>query len=132
MMDRRAFIGTLTGGLLAAPLAAEAQQPHVARIGIILPGSLASSSASVDAFRQRLRELGVEFRRGTSGGGNQLRQPYAKKLVGDREFENYPAVNHVHFYGFYIGNYPGLEREKILKLCSALNALPTSEGSHAH
>ena len=79
-----------------------------------------------------LRELGVEFRRGTSGGGNQLRQPYAKKLLGDREFENYPAVNHVHFYGFYIGNYPGLEREKILKLCSALNALPTSEGAHAH
>jgi hypothetical protein len=26
-MDRRAFIGTLTGGLLVAPLGAEAQQP---------------------------------------------------------------------------------------------------------
>ena len=78
-----------------------------------------------------LRDLHVEFRRGTSGGGNQLRQPYAKKLLGDTEFEKYPAVNHVHFYGFYIGNYPGLEREKILKLCSALNALPDSEGRHA-
>jgi CDP-6-deoxy-D-xylo-4-hexulose-3-dehydrase len=77
-----------------------------------------------------LRELGVEFRRGTSGGGNQLRQPYAKKLLGDTEFEKYPAVNHVHFYGFYIGNYPDLEREKILKLCSALNRLPISEGAH--
>ena len=26
-MDRRTFMGTLAGGLLAAPLAAEAQQP---------------------------------------------------------------------------------------------------------
>jgi len=70
-----------------------------------------------------LRRHGVEFRRGTSGGGNQLRQPYLKKLVGETEFENYPAVNHVHFYGFYIGNYPELEKEKILQLCSILNAL---------
>jgi CDP-4-dehydro-6-deoxyglucose reductase, E1 len=78
-----------------------------------------------------LREHGVEFRRGTSGGGNQLRQPYLKKVVGDKEFENYPAVDHVHFYGFYIGNYPGLEKEKILKLCSILNKLPAGETSHA-
>jgi len=77
-----------------------------------------------------LRGLGVEFRRGTSGGGNQLRQPYARKIFGDTEFEKYPAVNHVHFYGFYIGNYPGLEKEKILQLCKALNALPISEATH--
>jgi CDP-6-deoxy-D-xylo-4-hexulose-3-dehydrase len=73
---------------------------------------------------QALRERGVEFRRGTSGGGNQLRQPYLKAIVGEREFERYPKVDHVHFYGFYIGNYPGLEREKILSLCSLLNELP--------
>jgi CDP-6-deoxy-D-xylo-4-hexulose-3-dehydrase len=70
---------------------------------------------------------GVEFRRGLSGGGNQLRQPYLKKLLGDCEFENYPAVNHVHFYGFYIGNYPELEREKIVKLCGILNDLSSTE-----
>jgi hypothetical protein len=35
-MDRRAFIGSLTGGLLAPPLAAEAQQSaKVWRIGIL-------------------------------------------------------------------------------------------------
>ena len=70
-----------------------------------------------------LGRLGVEFRRGMAGGGNQLRQPYLRKLMGDREFERYPRVDHVHFYGFYIGNYPDLEREKILELCRALNAL---------
>ena len=76
---------------------------------------------------QALRQHGVQFRRGTSGGGNQLRQPYLKTIVGDKEFEKYPMVDHVHFYGFYIGNYPGLEREKILKLCSMLNKLTGEE-----
>jgi CDP-4-dehydro-6-deoxyglucose reductase, E1 len=70
-----------------------------------------------------LREHGVEFRRGSSGGGNQLRQPYLRKLFGDTEFAKYPVVDHVHFYGFYIGNYPELEKEKISALCSILNQL---------
>jgi len=77
-----------------------------------------------------LQQHGVEFRRGTSGGGNQLRQPYLKKVVGDKEFEKYPVVDHVHFYGFYIGNYPGLERDKILQLCSLLNELTGKEQYH--
>jgi CDP-6-deoxy-D-xylo-4-hexulose-3-dehydrase len=75
-----------------------------------------------------LRQNGIEFRRGTSGGGNQLRQPYLKRLVGEREFEKYPRVDHVHFYGFYIGNYPELKRERILELCSMLNGLPVGRG----
>lgn len=70
-----------------------------------------------------LKSYGVEFRRGTSGGGNQLRQPYLKKIVGQEEYKKYPNVEHVHFYGFYIGNYPTLEKEKILKLCYILNHL---------
>jgi CDP-6-deoxy-D-xylo-4-hexulose-3-dehydrase len=78
-----------------------------------------------------LRQHGVEFRRGTSGGGNQLRQPYLKKIVGNREFEKYPRVDHIHFYGFYIGNYPTLERNKILTLCSILNKLTGQERYHA-
>jgi CDP-4-dehydro-6-deoxyglucose reductase, E1 len=79
------------------------------------------------AFRDRLehglREAKVEFRRGTSGGGNQLRQPYLRKLLGDRALENYAKVDHVHFYGYYIGNYPELEQSKILALCAMLNQL---------
>ena len=57
-MDRRAFIGTLAGGLLAAPLAAEAQQAaKVARIGY-LALNLAASPHLHEAFRQGLRDLG--------------------------------------------------------------------------
>jgi CDP-6-deoxy-D-xylo-4-hexulose-3-dehydrase len=70
-----------------------------------------------------LREHGVEYRRGASGGGNQLRQPYLKRLLDEPDLGQFPNVDHVHFYGFYIGNYPGLEREKILVLCSLLNSI---------
>ncbi len=75
-----------------------------------------------DRIEQALRRHGVEFRRGLSGGGNQLRQPYLRKIMGN-EFERYPNVNHVHFFGWYIGNYPGLEEEKIEALCQLLNQL---------
>ena len=75
-----------------------------------------------DCIEQALRRQGVEFRRGLSGGGNQLRQPYLRKILGN-EYECYPNVNHVHFFGWYIGNYPGLEEEKIEALCQLLNGL---------
>jgi CDP-6-deoxy-D-xylo-4-hexulose-3-dehydrase len=71
-----------------------------------------------------LRERGIEFRRGTAGGGNQLRQPYLRGIVGPDEVARHPRVDHVHFHGFYIGNYPDLERSRILELCDMLNALP--------
>ena len=32
-----------------------------------------------------------------------------------------PKVDHVHFFGMYFGNYPDLERERILELCELLN-----------
>jgi CDP-4-dehydro-6-deoxyglucose reductase, E1 len=79
---------------------------------------------------QTMRRCNIEFRRGTSGGGNQLRQPYLRKIMGEHEFEKYPNVDHVHFYGFYIGNYPDLEREKILQLCSLLNTVAGEEARH--
>jgi putative tryptophan/tyrosine transport system substrate-binding protein len=59
MMDRRRFLLTSLAGVLAGPLAAGAQpQAQVSRIGVIPSGSPAMSAASLDAFRQRLRELG--------------------------------------------------------------------------
>ena len=74
-----------------------------------------------DAVMKALHEAGVEFRRGTSGGGNQLRQPYLRRVVGDDAWKKYPKVDHVHFFGMYIGNYPDLEHERILELCALLN-----------
>lgn len=68
-----------------------------------------------------LREAGVEFRRGTAGGGNQVRQPYLLRVVGPDAWKRFPRADHVHFHGMYIGNYPSLERDKIAQLCQLLN-----------
>ncbi len=58
MIIRRAFIGTLAGGLLAAPLAAESQQATKSpRIGYLTP-SLTANPSLREAFRQGLRDLG--------------------------------------------------------------------------
>ena len=59
-MDGRAFIGVLSGGLLAAPLAAGAQQAtRVARIGY-LGTNRAANPHLHEALRQGLRDLGYE------------------------------------------------------------------------
>ncbi len=79
--------------------------------------------ALAEKVMKTLKVYDVEFRRGTSGGGNQLRQPYLRKIVGDAEYKKYPKADHVHFYGFYIGNYPALSTQKIYKLCDILNNL---------
>ena len=42
------------------------------------------------------------------------------------EYKRYPHVDHVHFYGCYIGNYPTLPQAKILRLCELLNGLTKS------
>ncbi len=63
MITRRDFVGTLTGGLLAAPLAAEAQQAgKVYRIGILgnVPLTDPEGARVWGAFIQGLRELGYE------------------------------------------------------------------------
>ena len=58
-MDRRAFIATLAGGLLAAPLAAEAQPSgRVAHVGLLSVNVASFDDASNNAFVAALRELG--------------------------------------------------------------------------
>jgi putative ABC transport system substrate-binding protein len=57
-MDRRTFLSGVGLGLLAAPLAAEAQQAaKIARIGY-LATNLAANARLHEAFRQGLRDLG--------------------------------------------------------------------------
>jgi len=60
-MDRRAFLSTLAGSVLAAPLAAEAQPAgKIARLGLLRSGA----DVELDVFRQGLHELG--YREGSN------------------------------------------------------------------
>ena len=70
----------------------------------------------------KLKESGIEFRRGMSGGGNQLRQPYIKKHF-KINYDDFKVVDHVHNFSWYIGNYPGLEKDKIDTLLTILNKI---------
>ena len=69
-----------------------------------------------------LTELKIEYRIGSAGGGNQLRQPYLRNknfnIDADLTF-----TDHVHFYGLYIGNFPELKREDIDNLVEKINEL---------
>lgn len=74
-------------------------------------------------FENTLAKYNIEFRRGNAGGGNQLRQPYLKNIIKKTNFKNFPYVDHVHFFGYYIGNYPSLSLIKIKKICNILNSI---------
>jgi CDP-6-deoxy-D-xylo-4-hexulose-3-dehydrase len=76
-----------------------------------------------DYFEAQLKKVNIEFRRGNAGGGNQLRQPYIKNIVKNINLRNFKNVEHVHFFGYYIGNYPTLKSEKIIKILNFLNSL---------
>jgi putative ABC transport system substrate-binding protein len=58
-MERRTFMALVSGGLLAAPLAAEAQEAgRVYQIGVLPPGPISPRMHLWNAFREGLRELG--------------------------------------------------------------------------
>tara|TARA_B110000196_G_scaffold235093_1_gene203563 strand:+ start:430 stop:1617 length:1188 start_codon:yes stop_codon:yes gene_type:complete len=76
-----------------------------------------------DYFEKKLKIANIEFRRGNAGGGNQLRQPYIKNIIKNVNLKNFINVDHVHFFGYYIGNYPSLKNKKIIMITNFLNSL---------
>ena len=81
------------------------------------------SLKSRNLFENLLLKNKIEFRRGNAGGGNQLRQPYLQKFAENVNLSNFKEVDHVHFFGYYIGNYPSLSKIKIKKICNILNCI---------
>ena len=76
-----------------------------------------------DRVEFQLKSNGVEFRRGLSGGGNQLRQPYLKNIPGLPTPESLKETEHVHNFAWYIGNYPSINQSDIVWLTDLLNSI---------
>tara|TARA_B110000967_G_scaffold196626_1_gene227440 strand:- start:2901 stop:4091 length:1191 start_codon:yes stop_codon:yes gene_type:complete len=74
-------------------------------------------------FEKALIKNNIEFRRGNAGGGNQLRQPYLKEFVKNINFTQFKNVEKIHFFGYYIGNYPSLKISKIKQIVQILNQI---------
>ena len=77
----------------------------------------------IEKLQKRLDKNGIEFRLGSAGGGNQLRQPYVKKLFPKNTMLKFKNTEHMHFYGMYIGNYPELSKDKIDFILKILNSI---------
>jgi CDP-6-deoxy-D-xylo-4-hexulose-3-dehydrase len=76
-----------------------------------------------DIFEKALNSAKIEFRRGNAGGGNQLKQPYLKNYIKNINVKKFKVVDHVHDFGYYIGNYPTLRKKKIAAICKILNKI---------
>jgi len=81
-----------------------------------------------DKFEKYLANNNIEFRRGNAGGGNQLRQPYLKNYTKNKNFLKFKNVDRVHYFGYYIGNYPNLKLTKIKKITNILNSFSFNVG----
>jgi CDP-4-dehydro-6-deoxyglucose reductase, E1 len=112
------FLGHLDANKYRTDFALEGSSSYALTLLLKQP-----DASLADRVTSALKTADVEFRRGMSGGGNQLRQPYLRRHLNADKWHEYPNVEHVHFYGFYIGNYRDLPREKIVALCELLNGL---------
>ena len=74
-------------------------------------------------FEKLMNRNGIEFRRGNAGGGNQMRQPYIKNYLKNINIRKFKNVEHVHNFGYYIGNYPNLKFSTISKIVKILNSI---------
>mgnify|MGYP001410611981 CR=1 FL=1 len=69
-----------------------------------------------------MKKNGIEFRLGSAGGGNQLRQPYLKDLFPNEYYKQFKNTEHIHFFGMYLGNYPELELSSIQEIAKIISS----------
>ena len=82
-----------------------------------------NSKSDFKKLTNRLDKNKIEYRVGSAGGGNQLRQPYLKPFIKKNKIKlsDFPITEKVHFFGMYIGNYPDLTKAEIENICKVIN-----------
>ena len=74
-----------------------------------------------EKIKNNLKKNKIEFRAGSIGGGNQIRQPYLKNFRKKSNLKDYKITEHIHFFSLYIGNYPELKKHQIKFICNVIN-----------
>lgn len=84
---------------------------------------LNNSKKNFTNLTKRLKKNNIEFRVGSAGGGNQLRQPYLKNFIKKNNINpsTYHNTEKVHNFGLYLGNYPDLTLKNIDFICKVIN-----------
>lgn len=77
----------------------------------------------VEKLKKTFKDNGIEFRQGSAGGGNQLRQPYLSKVVHKNFYKKFKNTEYIHKFGFYIGNFPELSIKKVNQICIIANSI---------
>jgi hypothetical protein len=108
VIERRTFLGVIAGGLLAAPLTAEAQQAgRKYRIGFLFEGTPPDqTSPLLEALEETLRQLGY------AEGRNLAFEPRYAAFKYDRLPELAAELVRLHITRFQITYYEWTELEK--------------------
>lgn len=75
-------------------------------------------------FEKILNKNNIEYRRGLAGGGDQSLHPYMNYFkINVKKVGSFKNTRIIHNFGYYIGNYPTLKKDKILRICKILNSV---------
>ena len=116
--NHKIFLGNLRGDIFFKNF--ELQGSSNYGLHLILKNK---SRSLFNKVTSKLKSNLIEYRIGSAGGGNQLRQPYLKDIKKKHNLQNFKNTEHMHFYSLYVGNYPDLKKNKIIKLCKILNEI---------
>jgi len=78
---------------------------------------------SVPTSQLVILDLSGQPRLGFKGRGTLAAMQKRGIVVEKQPNRAFPQTEHVHFYGFYIGNFPDLGIDEVDALCAILNSV---------
>ena len=53
----------------------------------------------------------------------KIKNNFFHTLFPNKYYESFTETEHIHFYGFYLGNFPSLPKNDIEEICKVINAV---------